>query len=64
MISAPDSNNVFTVNNDFHQGDTLFEVLSGLEGPGLDKVPEPPVNGVSNGIHQNGTHTNGVDAST
>ncbi|KAK4457537.1 putative methylenetetrahydrofolate reductase 1 [Cladorrhinum samala] len=52
------------VNNDFHQGDTLFEVLSGLEAPGLDKVPEPPVNGVSDGVHQNGGHTNGVEAST
>ncbi|KAK3990017.1 putative methylenetetrahydrofolate reductase 1 [Cladorrhinum sp. PSN332] len=52
------------VNNDFHQGNTLFEVLSGLEVADLDKVSEPPVNGESNGVHQNGHSTDGVEAST
>jgi methylenetetrahydrofolate reductase (NADPH) len=50
------------VNNDFHRGETIFEVLKGLEAPGLDKVPEPQTNGATNGT-TNGAH-NGVEAST
>jgi methylenetetrahydrofolate reductase (NADPH) len=50
------------VNNDFHRGETIFEVLNGLEVPTLSKVPEPHTNGVTNGT-TNGT-TNGVEAST
>ncbi|KAH6631899.1 methylenetetrahydrofolate reductase-domain-containing protein [Chaetomium tenue] len=50
------------VNNDFHRGETIFEVLKGLEAPGLDQVPEPQTNGATNGA-TNGDH-NGVEAST
>jgi methylenetetrahydrofolate reductase (NADPH) len=46
------------VNNDFHRGETIFEVLKGLEAPCLDKVLEPHTNGATNGTH------NGVEAST
>jgi methylenetetrahydrofolate reductase (NADPH) len=34
------------VNNDFHQGHTLFEVLKGLEVQNLDKAPQSQANGV------------------
>jgi methylenetetrahydrofolate reductase (NADPH) len=54
------------VNNDFHRGETIFEVLKGLEAPGLDKVPESQTNGATNGATNgttNGAH-NGVEAST
>ncbi|KAK5660381.1 hypothetical protein OQA88_12923 [Cercophora sp. LCS_1] len=45
------------VNNDFHQPRTIFEVLNGLEVPGLEKVPVPEP-------HTNGAHpTNGVSES-
>jgi hypothetical protein len=43
------------VNNDFHSGQTIFEVLSGLECPDMDKVPEAPTNGTTattNGVHK------------
>lgn len=53
------------VNNDFHDNKTLFEVLSDLEDPNLNKIPEPQTtNGYSNGVHVNGDSTNGVKAST
>lgn len=45
------------VNNDFHRGETIFEVLEGLEVPYLDRVPEPRSNGVTNGA------TNGAESS-
>jgi methylenetetrahydrofolate reductase (NADPH) len=49
------------VNNDFHRGQTIFEVLEGLEVPDLDKVPEPQTNGTKD-HHTNGA-PNGVEAS-
>jgi methylenetetrahydrofolate reductase (NADPH) len=49
------------VNNDFHRGETIFEVLQGLEVPNLNKVPESQTNGVKD--LTNGA-TNGVEAST
>lgn len=33
------------VNNDFHRGQTIFEVLEGLEVRDLDKVRETSANG-------------------
>lgn len=45
-----------TVNNDFHQGHTLFEVLKGLEVEHLDKVPESQTNGAKD-------QSNGIEAS-
>lgn len=54
---------MYTVNNDFHQGQTIFEVLSDLEVPYLDRVPESPANGVKdhpNGTQENGSQTNGT----
>ncbi len=57
-----------TVNNDFHRGETIFEVLSGLEVPNLNQVPETQTNGVhhTNGTTNGATNgaTNGVEAST
>ncbi len=53
------------MNNDFHRGETIFEVLNGLEVSNLDRVPEPQTNGVNG--HANGTTNgaaNGVEAST
>lgn len=57
-----------TVNNDFHRGETIFEVLSGLEVPNLNQVPKSQTNGVhqhTNGITNGATNgaTNGVEAS-
>jgi len=46
------------VNNDFHQPRTIFDVLEGLEAPGLDTVPTPEAK--TNGTT---TTTNGVKAS-
>ncbi|KAK1834371.1 methylenetetrahydrofolate reductase-domain-containing protein [Podospora conica] len=52
------------VNNDFHQPRTIFDVLEGLEAPGLDTVPTPEAK--TNGTtHDAATTTNnGVEAST
>jgi methylenetetrahydrofolate reductase (NADPH) len=55
------------VNNDFHQGHTIFDLLKGLEVQDLDKVPEIQGNGTKdapNGAHADGVHTNGIEAST